>query len=174
MKDKPLLVLSIIVFLFSAYTADAAVQVYLDETRTQYTMADKLDCNIYEGKAGVTIGLKAGNLLFGVGPEFTIGKTNSIHWDSMVQGIVVRYKELCTRFNSGAISMKEYNERIKQIDVIAKEAVELQERMMKRIKQQSDDAFRELEEETGKDRRLNPDETSKEIEKINLDLSKLP
>ncbi|MGD0283934.1 MAG: hypothetical protein ABSB95_16505 [Dissulfurispiraceae bacterium] len=174
MKDIILPILSIIVLLFAARQSNAAVQVYLDETRTQYIMADKLDCNIYEGKAGITIGLKAGNLLFGIGPEFTIGKTNSINWDNIVQGIVVRYKELCTRFNSGAISMKEYNERIKQIDAIVKEAVELQERMIKRIKQQSDDAFRELEKETGKDRRLKQDETSMEIEKINLDLSKLP
>jgi hypothetical protein len=174
MKQKPSLVIAIIGMLFAARQAEAEVQVYLDETRTQYIMADKLDCNIYEGKAGITIGLKAGNLLFGVGPEFTIGKTNTVHWDNMVQGIVVRYKELCTRFNSGAISMKEYNERIKQIDAIAKEAIELQERMIKRIKQQSDDTFKELEKETVEGRQLKQDETSMEIERINQDLSKLP
>src|SRR5208337_3463998 len=170
MKDKTALVLSMIVLLFAARQAGATVQVYLDETRSQFIMADQLDCHIYEGKAGVTIGLKVGNLIFSVGPEFTIGKTNSINWDSMVQGIVVRYKELCTRFNSGAITMKEYDERIKQIDAIAKEAIEFQERMIKRIKQHSDDAFKELERETVKDRELKQDETSVEIEKINQDL----
>lgn len=174
MKDRTVLVLSLIILLFTVRQAGATVQVYLDETRTQYIMTDKLDCNIYEGKAGITIGLKAGNLLFSAGPEFTIGKTNTINWDNMVQGIVVRYKELCTRFNSGAISIKEYNERIRQIDAIAKEAIELQERMTKRIKQQSDDTFRELEKEAGKDSRLKQDETGIEIEKIDQDLSKLP
>lgn len=174
MKDKTVLILSIIIVLFTVRQAGATVQVYLDETRTQYIMADKLDCTIYEGKAGITIGLKAGNLLFSAGPEFTIGKTNTINWDSMVQGIVVRYKELCTRFNSGAISIKKYHERIIQIDAIAKEATELQERVTKRIKKQSDDAFRELEKETGKDSLLKQDETGMEIEKINKDLSGLP
>jgi|GEM_PF-2367385 len=174
MKNKALVILPIIVLLSVARQSNATVQVYLDETRSQFIMADQLDCHIYEGKAGVTIGLKAGNLLFNVGPEFTIGKTNSINWDSMVQGIVVRYKELCDRFNSGAVTMKEYKERIKQIDAIAKEAFELQERMINRIKQQSDETFRELERESGKDRRLKQDETSMEIEKINQNLSKLP
>jgi hypothetical protein len=153
---------------------DGEVKVYLDETRTEYIMADDLDCNVYEDRGGITIGFKAGNMLFSIGPEFTVGKKNSIIWDRMVQGIIVRYKELCTRFNSGAITMKEYKERIKEIDAIAKEALEFQEKMIKRVKEESKGAFKELARETKGEDFITPEKISQKIEDIGMKIRNLP
>ena len=113
-------------------------------------------------------------MLFSIGPEFTLGKKNSIIWDRMVQGIIVRYKELCTRFNSGAITMKEYKERIKEIDAIAKEALEFQEKMIKRVKEESKDAFKELARETKGEDFITPEKISEKIEDIGMKIRNLP
>jgi uncharacterized membrane protein (DUF106 family) len=161
-------------FILIPVFAYADVKIYLDETRTNYVMADELDCSVYEGKGGITIGFKAGNMLFSIGPEFTVGKKNSIIWDRMVQGIIVRYKELCTRFNSGAITMKEYKERIKEIEAIAKEALEFQEKMIKRVKEESKDAFKELERETKGEDFITPEKISENIEDIGMKIRNLP
>jgi len=173
---KKLTGFSIILFCFILIPvfAYADVKIFLDETRTNYLMVDELDCNVYEGKGGITIGFKAGNMLFSIGPEFTLGKKNSIIWDRMVQGIIVRYKELCTRFNSGAITMKEYKERIKEIDAIAKEALEFQEKMIKRVKEESKDAFKELERETKGEDFITPEKISENIEDIGMKIRNLP
>jgi len=112
-------------------------------------MADELDCKVYEGSKGITIGFKASTCFFNFGPEFSLGGRQSIAWDAAVQQIIARYKELCTRFNSGAITMKEYEARLEKIDSISKEALLLQERMNDKVKQESKDAFSELEGEVG-------------------------
>jgi hypothetical protein len=150
------------------------VKIYLDETRTTYVMANELDCRVYEGKGGITIGFKAGNMLFSIGPEFTVGKKNSIIWDTMVQGIMVRYKELCTRFNSGAITMKEYKERIKEIDLIAKEALEFQEKMVRKVKEESKESFKELERETKGEEFMTAEKITEIIEDIDMKIRNLP
>jgi len=128
--------------------ADEKVKVYLDETRTDYVMADPLDCNIYEGNSGVSIGFMAKLIFFSVGPSVTIGKEENIQWDKSVHGILARYKELCNRFNAGAVTMKEYKERLEEIDGISREMMELQRQMVKEVKEESKDAFRELDMET--------------------------
>jgi len=161
-------------FILIPVFAYSDVKIYLDETRTNYVMADELDCSVYEGKGGITIGFKAGNMLFSIGPEFTLGKKNSIIWDRMVQGIIVRYKELCTRFNSGVITMREYKERIKEIEAIAKEALEFQEKMIKRVKEESKDAFKELERETKGEEFITPEKISEKIEDIGMKIRNLP
>ncbi len=151
-----------------------AVKVYLDDTKSESVNADKLDCNVYEGKSGITLGFKVGNMLLSVGPEITLGKKNKINWDRSVHAIIARYKELCTRFNSGAITMKEYNDRIEQIDKIAKEMLEFQEKMMSRVKAEAKDAFKELERETKGRDIMNPEKIDKQIEDISLKIETLP
>ena len=160
-----------IIFIFVAYeVAYSAVKIYLDESREEYIMADELNCKVYEGKTGLSIGFKGSTLFFDVGPEFKLGGTNNIEWDRAVQGIIARYKELCTRFNSGAITMKEYNERLEQIDKISKEALELQERVVKGVKMESKDAFGELEMETKDRKSATPYNISRSIDNINKKL----
>merc|ERR1712000_109298 len=113
-------------------------------------MAEKMDCKVHKLKRGITLGFKVGNLLFGVGPEITLGGDQSVKWKKNVQGIIARYQELCARFNTGTITKKKYDERINEIDGIAKEAMMLEERMKQRVKKQASNAFKELEKETGK------------------------
>ena len=169
------LYLTLIIFtiIFVPVTSDA-IKVYQDETRTEYVNADKLDCNVYEGKKGITIGFKAGNMLFSVGPEISFGQQNKIKWDRSVHAIIARYKEACTRFNSGAMTMKEYNARIEQIDRIAKEMIEFQEKMMRRVKAEAKDAFAELDRETRGRDFMASEEIDKDIEDINKKIDALP
>jgi hypothetical protein len=154
--------------------ADAKVKVYLDETRTDYVMAEELDCNTYEGKSGVSIGFIAKLIFFSVGPSVTLGKEENIQWDKSVHGILARYKELCNRFNAGAITMKEYKERLEQIDGISREMMELQRRMVKEVKEESKDAFRELDMETGGGHRAGQPDVRGTLDDIDQKLRDLP
>lgn len=92
--------------------------------------ADELDCHVYDQRSGsVTVGFKAGNFLFQVGPEVTFGTARGIAWDKVVQGIIARYKEACTRYNAGTISKEEYAQRIREIDGLYREAQELERKL---------------------------------------------
>ena len=168
MIKKLFVCLIILLFIFVANQVNAKVKIYLDESRKESVFVNKLDCDVYEGDGGITIGFKAGNLLFGVGPEVTLGKNNSIKWDRLVHGIIARYKELCTRFNSGAITMNAYNDRIKEIDEIARNALEFQERLKDKVKSQAKSVFTELDRETKKDVPITPEEINRNIEEISL------
>jgi len=152
----------------------AEVKIYLDETRTQYVMAEELDCKVYEGKRGITIGFKAATCFFSFGPEFNLGGNRSIAWDSAVQQIIARYKELCTRFNSGSISMKEYEDRLEKIDNISKEALLLQEQMNDKVKKQSKEAFNELEDEVGGGQTVDNIEVGRAIDSLTIKVGDLP
>jgi hypothetical protein len=171
--SKAILTIVIGSLLFLPLVAGADVKIYLDETRKEYVTVDELDCKVYEGKNGLTIGFKAGTYFFGIGPEFSIGQKNQINWDQTVQGIIVKYKELCTRFNTGAMTMKEYSERIKEIDAIAKDAMEFQEKITDRMKKRSDGMLSELDSETGKGKK-SEDEIGRRIQEIGLKVEKLP
>lgn len=88
MKKNVFVVLISVLLLFVCAHADAKVKIYLDESRTEYIKVDELDCYVYEEKAGITIGFKAGNLLFSLGPEVTLGKQNpSVHIPRSLQKI---------------------------------------------------------------------------------------
>lgn len=146
---KILLVMLFFVFLpLPGYAAK--VKIYNDESKTDFVMANKMDCRIHNSKRGITIGFKAGNLLFGVGPEVTFGGERGIRWEKTVQGIITRYKELCARFNTGTITQEEYEQRIGEIDAIAKEAMDFERNAVKRLKQRSNEAFSELDAELTK------------------------
>jgi hypothetical protein len=92
--------------------------------------ADELDCHVYDTRSGsITIALKAGNFLFEVGPEVTFGRSRGIAWDKVVQGIIARYKEACTRYNAGLLSKEEYAQRLREIDGLYREAQELEQKL---------------------------------------------
>lgn len=92
--------------------------------------ADELDCHVYDSRSGsITIGVKAGNFLFQVGPEVTFGTTRGIAWDKVVQGIIARYKEACTRYNAGVLTKEEYARRLREIDGLYREAQELERKL---------------------------------------------
>jgi hypothetical protein len=154
-------------------SAIAKIKIYVDETRTEYVEADKLDCRTYEGKRGLTIGFKAGFYTFNFGPQLTLGGDESIKWDKSVHGLIAQYKELCTRFNAGAVTLKEYKERIEKLDSLATEMLEFQDKLMQRVKSESRDAFRELEMETRGSSELSPDEVIRQLNSIDSRLENL-
>lgn len=163
MIAKESLILAAALFLLTAFPlrASAEVKIYLDETRKDYIEAQEMDCSVHKSSGGITIGFKAGNLLFGFGPEVTFGK-QGITWDKAVQAVIARYQELCARFNTGSITKKEYDERLRDIDALAKEVTELQQKLLKQTKQSAKDSFAELQREIAKDQ----DAISERIDEI--------
>jgi len=127
------------------------VKLFLDNTRTDYLMVEEQDCSVHKTKDGkITLGFKAGNMLFSMGPEITFGKKEGIDWDHTVQGLVARYQELCARFNTGSISKQEYDQRLANIESIETEAYELYQEFLRKREQHVKDIFDELDDETRK------------------------
>ncbi len=111
---------------------------------------EKLDCRVYETKKGsVAIGLKVGNLLFSVGPEITYALERGVAWDQAVYGIIVRYVELCNRYNAGLVSKAEYEQRLRDIDEIYQEAQRLQAKLVEATRTRAGMAHGELDEVFG-------------------------
>ncbi len=160
--------------LVTSVPSEARVKVYLDESRTDYIMADELDCRIYEGKSGMSVGFIAKLFVFNVGPSITLGKEEQVQWDRSVHGILARYKELCNRFNAGAITMEEYQERLEQIDALSRQMMELQRQMVREVKQDSRDAFRELDSETRSTREKSPQDMGQALDEIQRRLDNFP
>ena len=105
------LLAGLVIFMPALVSADQ-IKLYLDNTQTKHIMVEQQDCSVHKSEDGrITLGFKVGNFLFGVGPEISFGKKTGIDWDQTVQGLIVRYQELCARFNTGSISKQEYEER---------------------------------------------------------------
>ena len=138
----------LVIFMPSLVYADQ-IKLYLDNTRTKHIMVEQQDCSVHKSEDGrITLGFKVGNFLFGVGPEISFGKKTGIDWDQTVQGLIVRYQELCARFNTGSISKQEYEERLAKIETIEEEAYELYQEFLKKKARRKQDAFVELDRET--------------------------
>jgi hypothetical protein len=138
----------LVIFMPSLVYADQ-IKLYLDNTRTKHIMVEQQDCSVHKSEDGrITLGFKVGNFLFGAGPEISFGKKTGIDWDQTVQGLIVRYQELCARFNTGSISKQEYEERLAKIETIEEEAYELYQEFLKKKARRKQDAFDELDRET--------------------------
>ena len=124
-------------------------KLYLDESRTKHIMVEKQDCSVYKSEDGkVTLGFKAGGLFFGIGPELSFGKDSGIDWDKLTQKLVVRYLELCSRYNTGSISKSEYDKRLQKIEEIEIAAYKLYQKIIEAAARQKDQIFKELDEAT--------------------------
>ena len=138
----------LVIFMPALVSADQ-IKLYLDNTRTKHIMVEQQDCSVHKSEDGrITLGFKVGNFLFGAGPEISFGKKTGIDWDQTVQGLIVRYQELCARFNTGSISKQEYEERLAKIETIEEEAYELYQEFLKKKARRKQDAFDELDRET--------------------------
>ena len=143
-----ILLVGLVIFMPAQVSADQ-IKLYLDNTRTKHIMVEQQDCSVHKSEDGrITLGFKIGTLLFGAGPEISFGKKIGIDWDQTVQGLIVRYQELCARFNTGSISKQEYEERLAKIETIEKEAYELYQEFLKKKARRKQDAFDELDRET--------------------------
>ena len=135
--------------LFQASTVAAEFKLYLDDSRTDHIMVEEQDCSVYKSENGkITLGFKAGGLFFGIGPEVSFGTESGIDWNNLTQRLVVRYLELCTRFNTGSISKPEYDKRLKKIEAIEAEAYKLYQKVIEETAKRKDKIFEELDEAT--------------------------
>lgn len=108
--------------------------------------AEKIDCEVYATKRGsITLGFKAGNLLLQVGPEVTFSQERGIEWDKVVQGLIARYVEICSRYNAGLVTKQEYEQRIQEIDGLYREAQELERRLMAETRDHARSAHVEMD-----------------------------
>ena len=74
------------------------------------------DCQIMDYESGsITLGMKAGGLFWGVGPEVTFGSQSGVVWTENLQYMVAEYQELCSRYNTGRVSKVEYDKEIQLI-----------------------------------------------------------
>ena len=74
------------------------------------------DCEVMDYESGsITLGMKAGGLFWGVGPEISFGSQSGVNWNDNLQYMVAEYQELCSRYNTGRISDAEYKKEIYSI-----------------------------------------------------------
>jgi len=107
---------------------------------------EQLDCEVYETeKYGVTAGFSVGNLLLSAGPEVTVSYEQGIAWDKVVQGLIARYVEGCTRYNAGMVTSEQYAQRVQEIEAIYQEAQEYEHQMIEETRDRANDAFAELD-----------------------------
>jgi hypothetical protein len=155
-----------LIILMPALASADQIKLYLDNSRTKNIMVEQQDCSVHKSEDGrITLGFKVGNFLFGAGPEISFGKKTGIDWNQTVQGLIVRYQELCARFNTGGISKQEYDDRLAKIETIEKDAYDLYQEFLKKKSQRRDDVFKELDRET-----RNSESIKKAYDRINTEI----
>ena len=126
-------------------------KLYLDDAHQGFIMVEKQDCAIHKTEGGqITLGFKIGNFLLNIGPEVSFGKKAGIDWDRTVQVFISRYQELCSRFNTGRLTKKEYDDRLAEIERIDSEAYELHKKFMLEKEKHKQDVFDEMDKDTSR------------------------
>jgi chaperonin cofactor prefoldin len=148
MRSFYIILLFVTVLFTPAQSFAGKFKLYLDDTRTEHLLVEKQDCSVHKTKDGkITLGFKAGNFLMSVGPEVTFGRKVGIDWHRTAQGLIARYQELCSRFNTGSLSKAEYEKRLKEIEKIDKDALNLYQNFLVERERQKKDLFNELDAE---------------------------
>jgi len=105
-----------------------------------------LDCEVYETKKfGVTVGFRIGNLLLNAGPDVTIASEHGVAWHKVVQGLIARYEEVCTRYNGGLVTKEEYAQRIHEIEDLHREAQQYERQLREETRAHAREGFSELD-----------------------------
>jgi chaperonin cofactor prefoldin len=127
------------------------IKMYLDDTYQKFIMVEQQDCSVHKTEDGrITLGLKIGNFLVNAGPEITFGKIVGIDWDRTVQTFIARYQELCSRFNTGSLTKKEYDVRLTEMERIDNEAYQLHLQYLREKEKHKQDMFDELDKDIDK------------------------
>jgi hypothetical protein len=124
------------------------VRVPVNDAGSEFREVQQLDCRVYDAKKrSLTAGFSV-SALFGAvsaGPTIELASTTSVHWDESVQRIIARYKELCSRFNAGAVSLAAYDARLREIDALAGDAERIHDDGIAATRARASAAFAELE-----------------------------
>ena len=106
----------------------------------------RMDCTVYETKrTSIGLWLKIGNFVFAAGPEISFTKERGVAWNTVVQGLIARYTELCTRYNAGLVSKDEYKHYLHEIEGLYREAQALEAKMFEDTRDSAQDAHDELD-----------------------------
>lgn len=140
-----------ILVLLSACASSSTVRVPVDDAGSAYREVQRMDCDTYDAREkSLTVGLSFG-VLWGaanVGPYVKRAEATGMRWDRGVHIIIARYKELCSRFNTGAISQQSYDARIAEIDQLYNEAAGIRQAADALIRGHAGSAFGELDRES--------------------------
>jgi hypothetical protein len=131
--------------------AATTVRVPIADGSNETRETQKLDCGVYDERTkSLTVGLSF-SLLFGAaaaGPYVTSAESAGVKWEKAAQMVVAQYKEVCSRYNAGAISQPSYDGRISEIDQLYAEAQGIRASVDAVIRGHSKEAFADLDKNT--------------------------
>jgi hypothetical protein len=131
--------------------AASTVRVPIADGASETREMQKIDCSVYDERTkSLTLGFKF-TALFGAaeaGPYVTSAESTGVKWDKSAQMIVAQYKELCARYNSGAVSQPSYDNRLAEIDQLYAEAQGVRASADSVIRGHSKEAFADLDNNT--------------------------
>jgi len=136
-----------------------------------------MECQVYETKkASITVGFKAGNFLFSVGPEVTYSQQTGVAWDRAVHELIARFVELCTRYNAGLVTKEEYEVRLGEIEALYREARALERRLMEETRARAQatlDKMDRIMSGQASQERQGPDPLVDSLDELNRRIDKL-
>ncbi len=143
----PYLVLGVLAITACAST----IRVRVSDEGSEMREVQKMDCGAYDARGDAMLtGLDFG-VLFGIvrGAEYAQrARTASLNWDRSVHLMVGQYKELCSRYNSGAVSLAAYDTRMAEIDQLWAEAQGIRQSAEEIIRGHGQASFNELDRST--------------------------
>lgn len=111
---------------------------------------EPINCRVGETRQkSITVGYKVVDFLFQVGPEVTFGEEQGNAWERVVHGLITRYVALCTRYNEGVIPEPEYEQKVREVKDIYREARKLEGKLIIATHGRSKKAYDELERMVG-------------------------
>ena len=138
-----------------------------DPARAGVPPDHQLDCRVYDERTlDLTVGLKAGNFLFNFGPEMGLTHRSGVAWKEAAQSLIVRYVELCNRYNAGAVTKAEYAARLERIEEVYREARQIQEQMKAATRERARSAFDALDRELANMRGNRPTDVDANVERF--------
>ena len=92
-----------------------------------------LDCTVREAlQPDLTLSLKVANFSFVTGQDLSGVEEERVAWHDITQGILVRYVELCTRYNRGVVDRGDYRARLRDFDGYYRVAKAFEERLLEK------------------------------------------
>jgi len=108
--------------------------------------AEPLDCRVHDTTtSNIGLAFKIAGFLFKAGPEITFNHERGVAWDKVVQGFIARYKELCGRYNAGLVTKEEYEARLREMEGLHREAMELERKMVDETRNRAKAGIDELD-----------------------------
>ena len=108
--------------------------------------AVQLDCDVHDTKtSNIGLAFKIAGFLFKMGPEITFNQERGVKWDKVVQGFIAKYKELCSRYNAGLVTKEEYEVRLREMEGLHREAMELERKMVDETRSRAKAGIDELD-----------------------------